>query len=185
MYEQTFEILGIAPTNDGRAIRSAFLRLARIYHPDRLADMPDDVREEAERRMKEATAAYETLRTAGRTAQRDKPAIGEPELKARAERFREAMRAREAQEQRDRERWRRWEEIELEARERARIDAEIEALVRSHMDPSELFRTNSSASQNGDAATPPKKAESLLTQRLDAARRGETSPLARRVEQTQ
>ena len=59
---KAFHVLGIEPTGDGRAIRAAFLRLARIYHPDRFAGQPDDVRVEAERRMKEATVAYEALR---------------------------------------------------------------------------------------------------------------------------
>ena len=62
MQSQAFETLGIEPTIDGRAIRAAFVRLARIYHPDRFAGQPPDVRSEAERRMKEAAAAYELLR---------------------------------------------------------------------------------------------------------------------------
>ena len=62
MQSQAFQTLGIEPTIDGRAIRDAFVRIARIYHPDRFAGQPDDVRLEAERRMKEASAAYELLK---------------------------------------------------------------------------------------------------------------------------
>ena len=62
MQSQAFQTLGIEPTIDGRAIRDAFVRIARIYHPDRFAGQPDDVRIEAERRMKEASAAYELLK---------------------------------------------------------------------------------------------------------------------------
>jgi len=60
---QAFEVLGIPPTEDGRAVRAAFRRLAKIYHPDRFVEMPSDVRDEAERRMKEATTAYELIRS--------------------------------------------------------------------------------------------------------------------------
>src|SRR5712691_7288937 len=105
MRNPAFKILGIAPTDDGRAIRAAFLRLARIYHPDRFVDMPQDVRDEAERRMKEATNAYEALRTASNGANaKPEPEIDEQEIHQRARKYREEVERKREKEDRDRER---------------------------------------------------------------------------------
>ena len=94
MQSQAFETLGIEPTIDGRVIRAAFVRLARIYHPDRLVGQPEDVRLEAERRMKEASAAYEFLRTASRAIHEGKSILNDKDIQARAKKYREAMEAR-------------------------------------------------------------------------------------------
>jgi len=128
MHERAFEILGIEPTTDGRAIRNAFVRLARIYHPDRFVGMSSDVCAEAERRMKEAVAAYEELRSAKRTAAapRVPPAGGRKTKDAwvQARRAREAVLARRMENERSRARWTLWEELERQARERAEFEAQ-------------------------------------------------------------
>jgi molecular chaperone DnaJ len=50
-----YEILGLRPDADGKAIKSSFRRLARELHPD-VSDHPD-----AEERFREAAEAYEVL----------------------------------------------------------------------------------------------------------------------------
>jgi curved DNA-binding protein CbpA len=127
MLNQAFVILGIEPTDDERVIRSAFLRLARIYHPDRFVDMPDDVRAEAERRMKEATLAYESLRAVKPADEPPPPPIDDEELRRRALRYREAAEKKKAMDEYDRARWRNWEEAEKRARDKAKIEADIAA----------------------------------------------------------
>jgi curved DNA-binding protein CbpA len=128
MHERAFEILGIEPTTDGRAIRNAFVRLARIYHPDRFNGMSADVRTEAERRMKEAVAAYEQLRAARKAA--SAPRVPPPKGKRVKDAWEDVRRAREAvatrriEQERSRARWTLWEELEKQARERAAFEAE-------------------------------------------------------------
>jgi curved DNA-binding protein CbpA len=128
MHERAFEILGIEATTDGRAIRNAFVRLARIYHPDRFAGMSADVRAEAERRMKEAVAAYEELRAAKKAASaaRITPPRGKRVKDAWEDvrRAREAVAARRIEQERSRARWMLWEELERQARERAAFEAQ-------------------------------------------------------------
>ena len=128
MHERAFEILGIEPTTDGRVIRNAFVRLARIYHPDRFAGMSTDVRVEAERRMKEAVAAYEELRAARKAAA--VPRVAPPANKRKKDPWEEVRRARDAvvarrlEQERSRARWMLWEELERQARERATYEAQ-------------------------------------------------------------
>ena len=179
MDSAAFQILGIEPTNNGRAIRAAFLRLARIYHPDRFAGQPDDVRAEAERRMKEATVAYEALRGTRQKSAERRPTINDKDLQERARAYRDIVEAKQAEEKRNRARWRKWQEIELEARARAEIESEIAAAIAgADQNP---FRAPQA---NREAEKPPapkrEMPASLFSQRLDAARRGETSPIARR-----
>lgn len=124
MDESPFDKLGIQPTTDERVIHEAFLRLARIYHPDRFTGMPDDVRSEAERRMKEAAAAYETLRTkrAPRIPLRVSKMAEETWERARRGRLQDMAERRE-EEERARARWRLWDELDRQARERAEWEA--------------------------------------------------------------
>jgi curved DNA-binding protein CbpA len=176
MANKAFEILGIAPTDDGRAIRSAFLRIARIYHPDRFADMPDDVRSEAERRMKEATAAYESLRVASSQTPKKRRQFDEVEMRERAQRKRQEIVAKREREEHDRARWRRWEEAERSARERAEVEADMAAYLADEPE---------GGYSNGRLREKPKptpldegeRKRDPLAERLDAARRGETAPL--------
>jgi hypothetical protein len=173
MREQPFEILGIQPTDDDRAIRAAFVRLARIYHPDRFADQPEDVRAEAERRMKDATVAYESLLAAKREAKPDlgptRKRVSDAELRDRAKRYREVMEARRAEEEAARVRWNRWDEIERRTRERAQHEAEIAAIVHEEVDPAaaRAARPEPEARTVHPLSAPPLKA-SLLKRRLDS-----------------
>jgi hypothetical protein len=179
MQDQAFKVLGIQPTEDGRAIRAAFVRLARIYHPDRFVDQPDDVRTEAERRMKEATIAYETLRETKREDRVVVDSISDSELRDRTEKYRRAMEARRKEEELDRAKWQRWEAIERQARERAEIDARIAAMIQGEAEaPVAAARPRPQATP---IKMPPSRNGSLLAERLDSARRGETAPLVRRA----
>jgi len=182
MREQAFEILGIRPTDDGRAIRAAFVRLARIYHPDRFVGQPDDVRAEAERRMKDATFAYESLRDMGRSERVDPP-LDEAELEERAEKYRVAIAAKHAEEERSRARWRRWDQIEREARERADVEARIAAMIRDDIEgqPSPGPKPRAAAPIAPPPIPVPKarpaKRGSLFEERLAAARTSSSAPL--------
>jgi curved DNA-binding protein CbpA len=179
MGNQAFQVLGIAPTEDGRAIRAAFLRIARIYHPDRFVDGPDDVRKEAERRMKEATVAYESLRAEAKAPAKKHPAIDDKELERRAKKFREEIEAKRLRDERDRARWLRWEAAEARAREAAELEAEMAAHLGG-----EATSTNGhvrSRKVESDEPSPIENKEPAkrdpLAERLNAARRGMTNPL--------
>ncbi|MGZ4211379.1 MAG: J domain-containing protein [Actinomycetota bacterium] len=159
MQNEAFETLGIQPTADGRAIRAAFVRLARIYHPDRFVDQPEEVRLEAERRMKDAAAAYEFLRNSSRSASTPArtPSIDDKELEARALEYREAAEARERQDERNRARWSRWAAIEQDARRRAEAEAEIAAMIKLKNEqgaPSGSFRTAGSTAPTKPGTIP-------------------------------
>ena len=176
---QAFHVLGIEPTGDGRAIRAAFLRLARIYHPDRFAGQPDDVRAEAERRMKEATVAYEALRGTRQRSAAARPFIEDKELQERARAFAKIVQAKQAEEKRNRARWQRWQELELQARARAEVEAEIAAVIAE----GNGISFHAPSVHHDEAKPSDRKREapaSAFSQRLDAARRGVTSPIARR-----
>lgn len=179
MGDQAFKVLGIAPTEDGRAIRAAFLRIARIYHPDRFVDGPDDVRKEAERRMKEATIAYESLRATNKAPAKKRPAIDEKELERRAKRFREEIEAKRLRDERDRARWMRWEAAEARAREAAELEAEMAAHLsdeaggtNGHVRPRRFEPADPAPIESKEPPT-----RDPLSERLNAARRGMTNPL--------
>jgi len=53
-----YEILGVRPTASHREISDAYRILAQIFHPDRFADSPKKIQEEAERRMQALNDAY-------------------------------------------------------------------------------------------------------------------------------
>ncbi len=53
-----YEVLGLLPTASPLEITAAYRILAQIYHPDRLQSAPENVREEAARRMRELNEAY-------------------------------------------------------------------------------------------------------------------------------
>jgi DnaJ-class molecular chaperone len=55
-YKDYYRVLGVPKTADAKAIKSAFRRLAREYHPDVNKDKPN-----AEARFKEINEAYEVL----------------------------------------------------------------------------------------------------------------------------
>lgn len=56
------EVLGVSPNASSAEVSEAYRTLAQIYHPDRYVGAPEDVRREAERRMKELNEAYKAAR---------------------------------------------------------------------------------------------------------------------------
>lgn len=57
-----FEILGVEENSDGRAIRAAYIKLVKQYHPDRISDPSEKT--EAEKKIKAINAAYEQIKDA-------------------------------------------------------------------------------------------------------------------------
>ena len=165
MFDDAFKILGIDPTTNSRVIRDAYVRLVRIYHPDRFVGMPDDVRAEGERRMKELGAAYRALRSAKRKAATNPPQTpvsrrGKKDPWEEVKRVREEAAQRRREQEESRQRWLLWEELERQARERAEYEASLVTLGEDDIiripDPPEPARDPES--------------ESLLARRLKAAR---------------
>lgn len=62
-----YEILGVAKSADGEAVKKAYRKLALQYHPDR-----NQGNKEAEDKFKEATEAYEVLRDQDKRAAYDR-----------------------------------------------------------------------------------------------------------------
>ena len=58
-----YEVLGVSPQATLGEITAAYRTMAQIFHPDRFADSPENVRTEAERRMKALNQAYSLART--------------------------------------------------------------------------------------------------------------------------
>ncbi len=58
-----YAVLGIARDADDRAIKRAYRKLISEHHPDRLGDLPADLRRRAEARASEINAAYERIKT--------------------------------------------------------------------------------------------------------------------------
>jgi DnaJ-domain-containing protein 1 len=54
-----FEVLGVLSTASIDEIKSAYRERARQYHPDRLEGLGDELRQLAERKMKQLNAAYD------------------------------------------------------------------------------------------------------------------------------
>lgn len=63
MTRDPFEVLGLPRTASVDQIRSAYRRLAQLYHPDRNGAGTPAVRERAEQKMKELNVAYDALVT--------------------------------------------------------------------------------------------------------------------------
>lgn len=55
-------VLGIPRDADERAIKRAYRKLISEHHPDRLGDLPEDMRRRAEARASEINAAYERIK---------------------------------------------------------------------------------------------------------------------------
>ena len=165
MQQRAFEILGIEPTTDPDVIRNAFVRLARIYHPDRFVGSPDDVRVEAERRMKLATSAYETLLAADRSAKESAQTarVHGHDAWEQARRWRAVVAERRTENEQRRQRWLVWEQLERQARERADLEAKLFRDVEDVIDLTTRM--------------PRGAAPRTLAERLDDAREGEgTTP---------
>jgi DnaJ like chaperone protein len=58
-----YAILGISRDVDDRAVKRAYRKLISDNHPDRLGDLPEDMRRRAESRASEINAAYERIKT--------------------------------------------------------------------------------------------------------------------------
>jgi preprotein translocase subunit Sec63 len=56
------EVLGVEPDASAQEIRQAYQELMRKYHPDRVANAADELRDLAHQRSKEINAAYEAMR---------------------------------------------------------------------------------------------------------------------------
>jgi len=59
------EVLGVEEGASMREISAAYRRMARKHHPDRVLELPPEVRELSEWRMKEINAAYSLLKRHG------------------------------------------------------------------------------------------------------------------------
>jgi DnaJ like chaperone protein len=57
-----YAVLGIARDADDRAIKRAYRKLISEHHPDRLGDLPEEMRKRAEARASEINAAYERIK---------------------------------------------------------------------------------------------------------------------------
>ncbi|HEX7814929.1 co-chaperone DjlA [Dyella sp.] len=57
-----YTVLGIERSADARAIKRAYRKLISEHHPDRLGDLPEDMRRQAEARASEINAAYERIK---------------------------------------------------------------------------------------------------------------------------
>ena len=57
-----YAVLGIERSADDRAIKRAYRKLISEHHPDRLGDLPEDMRRRAESRASEINAAYERIK---------------------------------------------------------------------------------------------------------------------------
>jgi len=64
-FKDYYEILGVAPDADNKAIKTAYRKLARKYHPDMNSDKG------AEDKFKEVAEAYEVLKNTERRAEYD------------------------------------------------------------------------------------------------------------------
>jgi curved DNA-binding protein CbpA len=189
MHAEAFEALGIAPTSDGRAIRAAFLRLARIYHPDRLVGQPDDVRIEAEKRMKDASAAYELLRAANKGVSKTQPMPDDKEIRERAREYREAKALKQREEEKQRAKWMRWEAIERASRERVEMEARVAAMVeeaeRSGFSDQtdKVVAPRTAPAVKKEVRSMPAKTTSSLRDRIEAAKGKEEFSLIARAQE--
>ena len=57
-----YTVLGIGRDVDDRAVKRAYRKLISEHHPDRLGDLPEDMRKRAEARASEINAAYERIK---------------------------------------------------------------------------------------------------------------------------
>jgi len=57
-----YTVLGISRSVDDRAVKRAYRKLISEHHPDRLGDLPEAMRKQAESRASEINAAYERIK---------------------------------------------------------------------------------------------------------------------------
>lgn len=58
-----YAVLGIDRSADDRAVKRAYRKLISEHHPDRLGDLPEAMRKQAEARASEINAAYERIKS--------------------------------------------------------------------------------------------------------------------------
>lgn len=58
-----YAVLGIQRSVDDRGVKRAYRKLISEHHPDRLGDLPEDMRKRAEARASEINAAYERIKS--------------------------------------------------------------------------------------------------------------------------
>ena len=56
-------MLGVANDADDAAVKRAYRKLISEFHPDRLGNMPEDLRRRAEARASEINAAWERIQS--------------------------------------------------------------------------------------------------------------------------
>ena len=59
-----YAVLGVPHDADDRAIKRAYRKLISEHHPDRLGDLPENMRRRAEERASEINRAYEKIKSA-------------------------------------------------------------------------------------------------------------------------
>jgi len=59
-----YAVLGLEPNAGEREIKNAYRRLISQHHPDKLGDVPEELKRRAEERAREINAAYEKIREA-------------------------------------------------------------------------------------------------------------------------
>lgn len=59
-----YAVLGIDRSADDRAVKRAYRKLISEHHPDRLGDLPENMRQQAQSRASEINAAYERIKAA-------------------------------------------------------------------------------------------------------------------------
>ena len=57
-----YAVLGLAPSASDREIKSAYRKLISQHHPDKLGDVPEELKRRAEQRAGEINTAYEKIR---------------------------------------------------------------------------------------------------------------------------
>ena len=58
-----YAVLGLEPSASAGEIKRAYRKLMSRHHPDKLGDVPDELKRRAEERAREINAAYEKIRT--------------------------------------------------------------------------------------------------------------------------
>ena len=56
-----YAVLGVPPDADAATVKRAYRKLISEHHPDRLGDLPEDLRRRAEERARDINAAYERI----------------------------------------------------------------------------------------------------------------------------
>jgi DnaJ like chaperone protein len=59
----SYAVLGLEPEASEREVKRAYRKLISQHHPDKLGDVPEELKRRAEERAREINAAYEKIRT--------------------------------------------------------------------------------------------------------------------------